>query len=305
VMIPTFNCARFLGEALAGVLEQDLGPERMQIEVVDDASAEDDPEAIVRDLSRGRVAFFRQQKNVGHLANFATCLERSRGRIVHLLHGDDLVRPGFYAKLGAAFDADADLGAAFCRNGFIDGAGRSLSLAPLQQPQSGRLPNALERLAEEQRIVTPAIAVRREVYERLGGFDRRLECSEDWEMWVRIAAHYPIWYEPEPLALYRMHEHSNTGRHFRFADEMAYTRRAIELFQSYLPPDRAAKVARRARATYALASLRNAAEMLAKGDHRAMGAHLTEALRLSRSRAVLRGAGRLLLQYGRKVVASG
>ena len=41
--------------------------------------------------------------------------------------------------------------------------------------------------------MTPSIVVRRSVYERLGSFDRRLVCAEDWEMWVRIAAHYPIW----------------------------------------------------------------------------------------------------------------
>ena len=45
-----------------------------------------------------------------------------------------------------------------------------------------------------------SIAVRREAYECLGGFDARLKCSEDWEMWVRIAARYPIWHEPAPLA---------------------------------------------------------------------------------------------------------
>ena len=37
VMIPTFNCAKYLRETLGSVLAQDPGPERMQIEVVDAA----------------------------------------------------------------------------------------------------------------------------------------------------------------------------------------------------------------------------------------------------------------------------
>ena len=37
-MIPTFNCAGHLGEALRSVLAQAPGPDVMQIEVVDDAS---------------------------------------------------------------------------------------------------------------------------------------------------------------------------------------------------------------------------------------------------------------------------
>ena len=41
--------------------------------------------------------------------------------------------------------------------------------------------------------------------------------GEDWEMWVRIAAHHPVWYEPEPLAVYRKHGISLSGRAARMA----------------------------------------------------------------------------------------
>ncbi|MDH4105702.1 MAG: glycosyltransferase [Gammaproteobacteria bacterium] len=287
VMIPTFHCAGYLGETLRSVLAQDPGPEAMQIEVVDDHSTEDDPEAVVREIGRGRVGFFRQPANVGTTRNFATCITRSRGRLVHLLHGDDLVRDGFYATLQRAFDADAEIGAAFCRQVFIDGKGDWVGLSPLEQPCSGRLEGALERLATEQRIMTPSIVVRREVYEALGGFDDRLRCSEDWEMWVRIAAHYPVWFEKEPLALYRMHSNSNTGRHVRTAEDMRYTREAIDLFRSHLPPARAADIVRTAKQQYALAAIRTARSLLESRDLDGARAQLAEALRLSRSPRVL------------------
>src|SRR5919202_7111228 len=48
VMIPTYNCAGYLETALRGVLAQAPGPERIQIEVVDDHSTADDPEEVVR-----------------------------------------------------------------------------------------------------------------------------------------------------------------------------------------------------------------------------------------------------------------
>ena len=60
--------------------------------------------------------------------------------------------------------------------------------------------------------MTPCIVVRRSVYEELGGFDNRLVYAEDWEMWVRVAARFPVYYEERPLACYRMHGNSNTGR---------------------------------------------------------------------------------------------
>ena len=46
VMIPAYNCARYLRQSLESVLVQDLGPSHMQIEVVDDRSTEDDPEKL-------------------------------------------------------------------------------------------------------------------------------------------------------------------------------------------------------------------------------------------------------------------
>ena len=96
VMIPTYNCAEYLAQTLQSVLAQDMGPDWMQIEVIDDCSNNDDPEAVVRDVGRGRVAFHRKPKNAGAIANFNSCLERSRGHFVHILHGDDTVIGGYY-----------------------------------------------------------------------------------------------------------------------------------------------------------------------------------------------------------------
>src|SRR5687768_13563761 len=118
VMIPTYNCARFLPETLASLLAQDPGPEQMQIEVIDDHSTEDDPEAVVQAVGRGRVAFYRQPENVGHIKNFETCIRRSRGHLLHLLHGDDRVRDGFYQRMQAGFAENPQIGAAFCRQIF-------------------------------------------------------------------------------------------------------------------------------------------------------------------------------------------
>jgi hypothetical protein len=215
---------------------------------------------------------------------------------VHLLHGDDCVRDGFYAKLGQAFDARPEIGAAFCRHIFMDADGHWLSLSPLEQRESAILDRGLERLAQEQRIMTPSIVVRRAVYEELGGFDSRLICSEDWEMWVRIAARHPIWYEIEPLALYRMHANSNTGRHVSTAQDMRYTRAAIEMFKHHLPEDRADRLTRKAKETYALAAINAAGLLLARGDLGGVRAQLREAIRLSHTLRVTSKIAWLLIR---------
>ncbi|MFB8791775.1 MAG: glycosyltransferase [Potamolinea sp.] len=211
VMIPTYNSGKYFRETLASVLAQDPGSDVMQIMVVDDHSTQDDPAKVVEELGKGRVEFYRQPENLGLSKNFKTCLELSRGKLIHLLHGDDCVRDGFYQKMQRGFSEHPEIGAAFCRNIFMDEHNHWQYLSDLEQHESGVLPsNWLERIASVCRIQTPSIVVRREVYENLGGFDHRFTLGEDWEMWVRIAANYPMWYEVEPLALYRQHSNSIT-----------------------------------------------------------------------------------------------
>ena len=295
VMIPTYNCAKYLPQTLTSVLVQDPGPDVMQIEVIDDYST-DNPETVANDLGHGRVNFYRQPENVGHIKNFETCLRRSRGMLIHLLHGDDCVRDGFYQKMQQAFDENPEIGAAFCRQIFMDEHGHWQGISDLEQLTSGILHNGLERLAVEQRIMTPSIVVRRDVYEILGGFDRRLMCSEDWEMWVRVAAHYLIWYEVEPLAVYRMHTESNTGRHVRNGEDVIYTHQAIEIIKKYLPSESAEKLSAKAKETYALSALDIAYSMLTKRDMPAAIAQTREAFKLSYSLKVIQRFIQLLIR---------
>jgi GT2 family glycosyltransferase len=298
VMIPTYHCADYLSHTLRSVLRQDPGPDVMQIEVVDDHSVRDDPERVARDVGGSRVSFFRQPKNVGHVRNFNACLERSRGTLVHLLHGDDAVRGGFYTTLGAAFERNPAIGAAFCRFIAMDDAGHWQTIAPLMAPVAGLLPNWLEQIARGQRLQPPSIVVRRDVYERLGGFDDRIQSyGEDWEMWTRIAAHYPVWYEPEPLAIYRLRAASlsrgavSTGQNIR---DLA---RAISINHALLPPDEADEISSFATVDTALTALRRSHRMLRAGDTRGPLVQLREALRLSRSPRVLAGSAKLLAHW--------
>lgn len=282
VMIPAFNCTKYIAETIRSVLVQDEGRDKMQIEVVDDFSSDGDLEKLVNEIGCGRVSYYRQHGNVGHLKNFETCINRSYGKIIHLLHGDDYVKPGFYKKLQYAFDHDNEIGAAFTRQIFIDETGNQLEFSPIEQDFAGRLKNQLELLASEQRIMTPSIVVRRDVYEKLGGFDSRLICSEDWEMWVRIASVFPIWYDPEPLAVYRMHLKSNTGRHIRTAEDIKYTRDAINIFKEYLPPKMAKQISKAALKTYAKSAIDMAFKLYMKKDFTAVNAQIKEAFACSR-----------------------
>ena len=87
VMIPIYNCRDdYLRETLGSVLRQDPGIADMQIEVLDNCSTTGDPQAVVREMGGGRIAFHRHTHNLGIAGNFNACIERARGHWIHILH---------------------------------------------------------------------------------------------------------------------------------------------------------------------------------------------------------------------------
>jgi len=292
VLIPTYECAGYLRQTLASVLAQDPGPAAMQIEVVDDHSTGDDPAAVVNELGAGRVGFFRQPDNVGHVANFNTCIARARGELVHILHGDDAVEPGFYAAMERGF-TDPAIGAAFCRQRIMNEHGRMIGVSRVERETPGVLDRWIETIGAGQRLQTPSMVVRRTVYDHLGGFDPRLSYCEDWEMWVRIAAHYPVWYEPEPLAVYRMHTASSSGQKMRTGENIRDLRRGVEINRAHLPPDRADEISRQAMVNIGLGALSRARHAFKRADHRTGLVQVREAFNTSRSPRVIARAAKL------------
>lgn len=248
VMIPAYNRTQYLEKTLRSVLSQDPGPEQMQIEVVDDASNVEDPEPIVRRVAGDRVSFVRNPHNLGLMPNFNNCIERSRGYWVHILHTDDLVLPGFYERLRAPLEAQSEIGAAFCRFATIDEDERWVCTSELESPKKGILPDFIGKIGAAQRIAFPSVVVRRSVYEQLGGFRLDLPYTADWEMWIRITAHYPIWYEPTTLATWRVHSKSASAGFKNRGEDVTDMRRCIEISRSWLPPGRAETISWSAKA---------------------------------------------------------
>jgi len=288
VMVPAYNYANYMRGTLRSVLSQDPGPGEMQIEVVDDCSTRDDPEAVTREVGGGRVGFHRQPQNLGIVGNFNDCIRRARGEWVHILHGDDLLRPGFYARARQAVRAHPQIGAWACRVIYMDEGGHWTGLSELEtrRPQVLR-EDFVQRLLLEQRLYFVGLLVRRSVYERLGGFRPELKLCLDWDMWKRIALATPIFYDPEPLACFRLHPVSAYASSVRTGESVADERRAIRIADAYVPSDCAARLRRAASKGAAIRAVRTARQQWRLGYHAAALRVVREALRCSIAPGVL------------------
>ncbi|MEM1171161.1 MAG: glycosyltransferase [Cyanobacteria bacterium P01_H01_bin.35] len=289
VMIPTYNPTSTLEQTLKSVLQQAENINEMQIEVVDDCSTQVDVEAVVKKIGHGRISYYRQPKNLGLVANWNDCIKRASGKFVHILHQDDLVLVDFYSSLKNLLEKQPEVGAAFCRHYYIDENNNQKMVSPLEKETPGIIPNWLEKIAVMQRIQCASIVVKRSVYEQLGGFCLEANSAADWEMWKRIAAYYPVSYDPQTLACYRLHSTSETSRLIEFGGNISDTRKSIEISESYLPKEISKKLSDLAREHYAISATKTAQQMLSVGKTEVAIAQIQEALKCSHSSEVKEG----------------
>ena len=288
VMIPSFNLNDYIHTTLESVLAQDPGPEEMQIEVVDDASEVGDPEPIVRALGKGRVGFHRNPRNLGQVGNFNQCIRRARGEFVHILHSDDSVRPDFYARARRAVMAHPEIGAWTCRVIYTDEAGHWSGFSELEAEEPQVLGGDFrERELVDQRIQFAGIMVRRSVYEELGGFRPEFKLCLDWDMWKRVVLHWPVYYDPEPLACYRLHPRSAYARAVQTGESVAEERQSIRMALAYVHPTEADRLRREASRMAAIRAIRMARRQSGLGNRRTARRLLREALRCSLAPSVL------------------
>jgi glycosyltransferase involved in cell wall biosynthesis len=299
VMLTVYRRTRYLEQALGSVLAQAPGSDEMQIEIVSDGPddpAQSEVEWMVRSIAGERVTFHRHPSHAGHPEIFNICLRRARGFWVHILHDDDWVAPGFYQALQGGIMSAPDIGAAFCRHAYVDDEGRSLRLSFLERETPGTIEDWLARIGGFCRLQTPSIAVRREAYERVGGYVPQARSAFDWEMWQRLAVHYPVWYEPKALAFFREGSQSESAHLIASGQQTADTRAVIDLARDYLPRAVADAVSRRAGEHYAVRALELAARQMEAGDLRAALANFREGIQCSQSTEVIQRLFSMLLR---------
>lgn len=235
VMIPTYNAAATIAETLASVLAHAPVVDAMQLMVVDNAST-DVTLDVVRQLmseAAGRVAIHVHPRNLGPVANWNACLELARGELLHILHADDYVRPGFYQAVEAAFQRRPEAELCVVRALVVDGAGEPERLAA----RLGRTGDVLSAaaLAYGNEFYCPGVVVRRSAYERVGGFSPVLRYVPDWEMWLRILAGGSGVYVNDPLVCYRETHGNITNRFSRTADDLRELIRFGAIVQRRVP----------------------------------------------------------------------
>lgn len=206
VIVPTFNGAQWVSEALASVSNQTY--QNLEIIVVDDkstdstlehasAKAEKDPriKVIASEKNSGRPAIPR---NVG--------IDLARGELIAFLDQDDVWFKHKLERQVRALQKNPQLGLVHSHLLQENRFGRLLNLAR-SEPASWRIANTAT-LSVRNRIQGSSVMIRANLLRKVGSFDQRLELRtvEDFHLWFRIAHRAQIGFISEVHGLYREHE---------------------------------------------------------------------------------------------------
>ncbi len=201
VIVPAYNAARFLPEALASVLAE-ATPD-VEVLVVDDGSTDDTREVLARYAPRVRWLSIASG-GPGRARNAG--LAATRGPLVAFLDADDRWLDGSLARRRAQLDAAPEVALVHGLARYVDAAGEPMAFDPLAykayrgQRRAGWV---LRSLFWSNVIQTSTVLVRRAAVEAVGGFDERREVIEDYDLWLRLAARWPVAFMPEPVTVYR------------------------------------------------------------------------------------------------------
>lgn len=200
VVIPCFNYAHFLDQAIQSAVDQDYPA--IEVIVVNDGST-DDPAAIVSRFPHVR---YVTQENRGLAAARNVGLSHCRGELVVFLDADDRLRPGAIAAGARLLEANPDLGFAAGFSTLISGVG-------LAQPTVNRPgcegSDAYMSLLRRNTIRNPGtVLFRRQLVEAAGGFTSGVDACADYDLYLRISRNHPVVFHDAVVAEYRKHGHN-------------------------------------------------------------------------------------------------
>lgn len=241
VIIPTHNGVNSISNAINSVLKQDY--KNIEIIVVDDNGKNtkkqlETEQKIKKYIVNHSVRYIVHEKNKNGAAARNTGFRASKGEYISLLDDDDIYYPSKIRRSVEALEQlGDDWGLVYCSvEKYLNGKFSSVSKAR----KSGSI---LHKVLLHQVVIgSDSLMVRREVYEKLNGFDESFKRHQDFEFTTRVCAKYKVKAIPSPGVRYNITRRNNPesleiaiGYRSHYVDKMMpYIKRYNSIYQHYI-----------------------------------------------------------------------
>lgn len=194
VIIPTFNRANLLAQAIDSVLSQSYTD--FELIVVDDGST-DATQALLSQY-RGRIRYlFQENRGVSAARNLG--IKAARGLYICLLDSDDLWLRDKLKEQIRLMKGDPKIRVSYTDEVWIRG-GKRVNQGKRHRKYSGWI---LRKLLPLCLISPSSVMIERGVFEEVGLFDESFPVCEDYDLWLRIGSRMSIYLIEKPLIVKR------------------------------------------------------------------------------------------------------
>ena len=225
VVIPTFNCARYISATIHSALRI----KDASIIIADDASCDGTTDVVKRyvDSSDGRVSLIRGNINIGMTANWQRAMSEVRTPFALKLDGDDIIFPDYVFNAVDVLLQCAELGIVGGRANridsnqlltdeevavYFDNELRADSSSQKNKMSVYRGSDAAGFLLKWNPYPCSSTTIyRMNAWRAVGGFYEKLKWCTDREIWFRIAREHSVGFVDFPSALYRIHSNNVTA----------------------------------------------------------------------------------------------
>lgn len=226
ICVPTYNGEKYLEEALNSILSQTFND--YEVIIVDDQSTDNTVDISKKFSEKDqRIHCCQNEKNLGLVGNWNKCIELAKGEWIKFLFQDDLLHPACLERM--LLNANHEHPFIFCQREVIyddrDESSATLAHKIIELPYLKTIfsdggyinPSRLCQIALAHLDINffgePTTAlIHRDLFSRYGLFNAHLEQLCDLEFWLRIGVNEGVFFVPETLASFRVHNTSTTSK---------------------------------------------------------------------------------------------
>lgn len=239
VIIPTYNREKTIIKAVESVINQTY--DNIEVIVIDDGSTDNTSEKM-KEINDARVHYYKMKKNMGPSEARNKGVEMAEGEYIAFQDSDDVWKCDKLEKELQKFEEDENIGLCYCS--FLHHRGEMSKCIPDNKLDISLLEGDIYlSLLEGNKIGTPTMLMKKEVFEKVGQFDVKLKAYEDWDLALRVSKDYKIAYVSEPLVdVYFSNNSVNNNyvnlangcmeiinKNYRYVDDKKYFKEIIKM----------------------------------------------------------------------------
>ena len=206
VILPAYNCEKYIGKAIESVLRQTLSD--FELIIINDGST-DATELVIQEFKDPRIVYQKNSENKGLIYSLNSAISLVKGKYIARMDADDIALPVRLQLQKDFLEQHPETGLVASTVDFIDSNNRHAGYWELDKITL--TPSLIKHvMAKESCIAHPSVMGRSELFQkyRYKEYQRNIE---DYDLWLRLLNDGIMISKIEtPLLLYRLHEHSVT-----------------------------------------------------------------------------------------------